>query len=117
MKKTCVIAAAVIGLALVAPVTAHHNSPISAELETIIPEDALEQHNAVVEDVLEMGVAEMAGDAQGTANTTGEIMDPANDAAGNTCTEVLTNVGACLPGNEAMGGFGMDRSPPLPITE
>lgn len=113
MKSLLVTSALALSAVLFAvPISAHHNSPISEELEETIPEDALARHNEAVEDVLEMGVAEMLGEAQGTAAMSGELMDPADDAEGNTCTEVLPDDGVatdCGPGNEEMDGYGMDR--------
>lgn len=99
------------------PVTAHHNSANFEFVDDIIPDDALERHNEAVADVLEMGVAEMAGLAVGAMG--GEEMDPAASAEGNTCTEILPEYEAatdeCGPGNEDMDGPGMDRG--IPVSE
>jgi hypothetical protein len=94
------------------PVTAHHNSPVQAFVEDKIPEHALDRHNEAVADVLEMGVAEMAG-ASEAGTMGGEEMDPAEEADGNTCTEILLEDGECGPGNEDMDGPGMDRGIPV----
>jgi hypothetical protein len=78
MKRTLIIALTATGLVLAGPVAAHHNSPNSEFVETMMPADALEQHNAVVDGVLEEGNAMMAGEAEGTFQ--GLELDPANGA-------------------------------------
>lgn len=103
MKSTLIIAMAATGLVLAGPVVAHHNSPISEELETIIPAEALDQHSAIVDDVLEMGVAVMSG-ASETGSMSGAAMDPADGPADGVYGG---------PGNDDMDGYGMDRNPPI----
>jgi hypothetical protein len=101
MNRALIIAMAATGLVLAGPVAAHHNSPMSDDLDTIIPEDALEQHNDIVEDVLEMGVATMEGGSEMGAFTGSYEMDPADGPD----DEVY--------GNDAMEGYGMVREPTL----
>ena len=102
------------------PVTAHHNSINQDFVEDNIPDDALDRHNEAVADVLEMGVAEMTMTGASEAGTMGgEEMDPAEEARGNTCTEILPEYEAatdeCGPGSEDMDGPGMDRG--IPVAE
>lgn len=123
MKKTCVIAAAIIGLALAAPVTAHHPSPNSDLIEDMMPADALDAHNAAVDSLLESGVADMGvsantmdGTVNGVTDGIGE-MDPANDGQGATCADIVG--GVCDDGgNNEVNGTGeawggMTRSPAI----
>ena len=117
MKIILVSSALALGTFLFAvPVTAHHNSVNFDYVDDQIPEDALERHNEALEDVLNMGVAQMTGDSEAGAMG-GEEMDPAASAGGNTCTEILPEDGAatdeCGPGNEDMDGPGLDRGIPV----
>ena len=114
MKKICIIAAAVIGLALTAPVTAHHNSPNPDAIEANMPVSALTTHNLAVDAVLDrledIGVS---GNMDGS--TVSNDMDPADTAQGDTCTLMFEN--DCVPGNDENPSAGMDRGPsttPLP---
>jgi len=79
MKRTLTIAVATLGLALAGPLAAHHNSADPDFVEEQVPEGALDQHNAVVDSVLEMGVASMAGTTMDDQmQMSGEEMDPAD---------------------------------------
>ena len=94
MKRTLIIGIAATGLALAGPVAAHHNSICPDCVEENMPDLALEQHTDIVNDVLEMGVAEMAGGSGSGAmssETNGDTMDPADG-----------------PENEVYGGPGSD---------
>ena len=109
MKRTLIIAMAATGCLLAGPVAAHHNSICPECIEENMPETALDQHNSIVDDVLEMGVAEMAGGSGAGAmssETMGDTMDPADG-----------------PDNEVYGGPGSDtgttwtsRDPMIPST-
>jgi hypothetical protein len=77
MKKTLIIAMAAAGLALSGPVTAHHNSICPDCIEDNMDPTALERHTTAVDEVLEMGVAEMRGDSE-SGSMVGEAMDPAD---------------------------------------
>jgi len=78
MKTRYLIAIVAIGAALAAPVSAHHMSTDPEFVEEHMPADALDQHNLAVDEVLDMGVAEMAGILMGETSMTGETMDPAD---------------------------------------
>lgn len=95
------------------PGMSHHNSPNSTAIEEVMPEDALDQHNAAVDSVLdrldEMGISSMAG------STVSNDMDPADAAQGNTCSVLVDDVCESGPGNTDMSGYGMTRSPPEPV--
>ena len=70
------------GLALAGPLAAHHNTSDPDFVDGQVPEGALDQHNAVVDEVLEMGVASMAGATTGDQmEMSGTDMDPANMGA------------------------------------
>jgi hypothetical protein len=88
------------------PVSAHHNSPYSEELEGQIPEDALDRHNDMVGEVLdrmeELGVAGQMG-----GSTVSNDMDPADSAQGDTCA-IWTEDGC---DTESSNPEGMDRGP------
>lgn len=103
------------------PATAHHNSVDPDFVETKMPADALDAHNAAVDDVLlrldEMGITTMAGNQSGAVN-----MDPADLQQGATCSAVVDGVCDDDLGNDAMQGYGvgdlrgMSGAPaPLPV--
>lgn len=80
MKRTSTIALAIIGLSLVGPLAAHHNSADPEFVEDhVLNPAALDQHNAVVDDVLDMGNASMAGTTMDDQmQRGGTSMDPAD---------------------------------------
>lgn len=79
MQRTLTIAVAVMGLALAGPLAAHHNSADPDFIEEQVPDGALDQHDDVVDEVLEMGAASMAGaTADDQMEMSGTEMDPAD---------------------------------------
>lgn len=92
MIKTCIIATAVIGLALAAPLSAHHYSQDPDLVEEHMDPDALVRHNDAVEDVLErmedMGISTMEG---GSENA-GLAQDPSDAQNGATCSAMVDGV-------------------------
>ena len=111
------------------PALAHHNSVDPEFIETMMPDEALEAHNAAVDRVLErledMGISTMAGNQAGNVN-----MDPSDMQQGATCSAVVDGVCDDDMGNDSMSGidamsgqgkgaasgvWGMDRIPPNPI--
>ena len=82
MQRTFTIAMAVIGLALAGPLAAHHMSDDPDFVDGQVPEGALDQHELVVGEVLEMGVASMAGATTADQmEMSGTAMDPADEGA------------------------------------
>lgn len=74
-----IFAVAALGAMLSMPVAAHHMSDDPDFVEEQMPADALEQHTLIVDDVLDMGVAQMAGTLMGDTTMTGDTaMDPAD---------------------------------------
>jgi len=91
------------------PVSAHHNSPYTDEIEDQVPDGVLDTHNAAVEEVLdrleELGVTgAMAG------STMRNDMDPADEAQGDTCAIWDEDCDA-----EPENPEGMDRAPEITL--
>lgn len=79
MRRKYVFAIAALAATLAMPTMAHHMSIDPEFVEEQVPADALDQHIAVVDEVLDMGVAEMEGEAPGATTMTGDTaMDPAD---------------------------------------
>jgi hypothetical protein len=83
-----IFAVAALGAMLSMPAAAHHMSNDPDRVEEYMPADALEQHTLIVDEVLEMGVAQMAGTPMEDPTMTGTAMDPADigswSSSGNT---------------------------------
>jgi hypothetical protein len=78
MKQKYVFAIAAVSALLAMPAAAHHMSVDPDFVEEHMPADALDQHNAVVDEVLDMGVAQMEGTVMGQTSMSGDEMDPAD---------------------------------------
>jgi hypothetical protein len=91
------------------PVSAHHNSPFTEEIEGKVPDGALDTHNAAVEDVLER-LEELGISGAMEGSTMSNDMDPADEAQGNTCAIWDEDCDAG-PGNVDSPSEGMDRGP------
>jgi hypothetical protein len=93
------------------PVSAHHNSPYTEEIEGRVPEGVLDFHNEMVDDVLErmedLGVAGMMG-----GSTVSNDMDPADSAQGDTCA--IWSDDCDTPSNN---DEGMDRGPEITLPD
>ena len=77
-----IIAVAALGAMLSMPAAAHHMSDDPYFVEEQMPADALEQHTLIVDEVLDMGVAQMMGvvpeQTPGAMSESGAEMDPAD---------------------------------------
>jgi hypothetical protein len=78
MKHMYIFATVALGAFLAMPAAAHHMSTDPDFVEEHVPDNALDQHNAVVDEVLDMGVAQMAGAVPGQSSMSGSEMDPAD---------------------------------------
>ena len=91
-KQTYVLAVAALSALLAVPAAAHHNSLDPSFVEEHMPDDALEQHNLAVDEVLDMGVAQMAGGVVDSGMTlmtrdqASDDMDPADSYSGTMST-------------------------------
>jgi hypothetical protein len=117
MKKTLIIAMAATGLALAGPVAAHHNIPDEDQQDFVAGQMSvigLDSHNEAVVNVLDRLDQDFRGAMEGSRSTD---MDPANDASGAMCTDMLL-LDECAGGN--VNDRGMDRGPtrtdlPVPV--
>ena len=99
MNRTLIIAIAATGLAVAGPVAAHHNIPDEDRQDFVAEQmsvTGLDAHNDAVE-----GAIDQLAD-----------MDPANDPAGNACTDLIDIETDCGPGNtDNDDRRGMEREP------
>ncbi len=86
-----------------APSLAHHNSIDPEFIETMMPGDALDQHNEVVGDVLER-LNDMEVGNRSMAGSTTNDMDPADNTQGANCSVMVD--GDCETGSD-----NSERSP------
>jgi len=106
-KQAYFLAITTLGALLAMPAVAHHMSLDSDFVEDHMPDNALEQHNLAVDEVLDMGVAQMAGggvDDSGTMQMTRDEMDPADNRDGTMTVRYPYDLYA---------PFAL-RSPPIP---